>query len=50
VRELDELGRLDVTALLDSRSARLARIGGDGDRPLRVVARVPEGGAGDAAR
>ncbi|SFT91966.1 acetyl-CoA carboxylase carboxyltransferase subunit alpha [Geodermatophilus amargosae] len=50
VRELDELGRLDVTALLDSRSARLARIGGDGDRPLRVVAPVPGGGAGDAAR
>ncbi|PWW22026.1 acetyl-CoA carboxylase carboxyl transferase subunit beta [Geodermatophilus normandii] len=50
VRELDELSRLDVATLLDSRAARLSRIGGDGDRPLRVVAPVPEGGAGDAAR
>ncbi|GAB3320994.1 hypothetical protein GCM10027451_42150 [Geodermatophilus aquaeductus] len=50
VRELDELRRLDVGTLLDSRAARLARIGGDGDRPLRVVAPVPVGGAGDAVR
>jgi acyl-CoA carboxylase subunit beta len=48
--ELDELGRLGVAALLDARTARLSRIGGDGDRPLRVVAPVPGGGAGNAAR
>jgi acetyl-CoA carboxylase alpha subunit len=49
VHELDELARLDVATLLDGRAARLARIGGDGDRPLRVVAPVPGGGADDAA-
>ncbi|MGY1733841.1 acetyl-CoA carboxylase carboxyltransferase subunit alpha [Geodermatophilus sp. SYSU D01045] len=50
VRELDELTRLDVGTLLGTRAARLTRIGGDGDRPLRVVAPAPEGGGGDAAR
>ena len=37
VRELDEVCRLDVATLLDTRSRRLERIGGDGDRPLQPV-------------
>ncbi len=50
IRELDELDRLDVASLLDARAARLARVSGDGDRPLRVVAAVPDGGGARATR
>jgi acyl-CoA carboxylase subunit beta len=50
VRELEELRRFDVAELLDARAARLARVSGDGDRPLRVVAAVPDGGGGRATR
>jgi acetyl-CoA carboxylase carboxyl transferase alpha subunit len=37
VRELDDVCRLDVATLLDTRSRRLERIGGDDDRPLQPV-------------
>jgi acyl-CoA carboxylase subunit beta len=37
VRELDDVCRLDVATLLDTRSRRLDRIGGDDDRVLQPV-------------
>jgi acetyl-CoA carboxylase carboxyl transferase subunit beta len=37
VRELDDVCRLDVATLMDSRSRRLDRIGGDEGRTLQPV-------------
>jgi acyl-CoA carboxylase subunit beta len=42
VRELEDVSRLDLAALLDARSRRLARIGGDDGRVLASVLEVEE--------
>src|SRR3954454_8575648 len=45
LRELDQLSRLDVAALLNARSRRLSHIGGDDGPPLRMLQPVLPGGS-----
>src|SRR3954469_3375202 len=45
LRELEDLSRLDVTALLNARSRRLSHIGGDDGPPLRMLQPVLPGGS-----
>jgi acetyl-CoA carboxylase carboxyl transferase subunit beta len=45
LRELEDLSRLDVAALLNARSRRLSHIGGDDGPPLRMLQPVLPGGS-----